>query len=268
MLFDFLFHLVSLQFCTDLYVVRVPMSLGPTSVLCGSLCCPGFYVTWSHVPIVWVPILSQYLCHLVSPLCCMGLYVVRVSMSLGLNYVLYVSLCCPCFYVTWSHVRSVCVSMLFGFLYFTFMLVLLCYIYDGSFPFQQNFFRVKCYTLIVTSINTYTMHSAKKSYVSTQFMHYVFFDTIFNNIRLYEIVIIMFIYLSSTVMDDVSVKLYKYVCDEVVGSEKVVSCRRQFFNVHDAVFNHCDYTWHVISSGSKAEGLNLPGSDFDVMCIS
>ena len=92
MLFDFLFHLVSLQFCTDFYAVRVPMPLGPTSVLCGSLCCPGFYVTWSHVPIVWVPILSQYLCHLVSPLCCMGLCVVRVSMSLGLNYVLYVSM--------------------------------------------------------------------------------------------------------------------------------------------------------------------------------
>lgn len=115
MLFDFLFHLVSLQFCTDLYVVRVPMPLGPTSVLCGSLCCPGFYVTWSHVPIVWVPILSQYLCHLVSPLCCMGLCVVRVSMSLGLNYVLYVSLCCPCFYVTWSHSRSAWVSMLSDF---------------------------------------------------------------------------------------------------------------------------------------------------------
>ena len=112
------------------------------------------------------------------------------------------------------------------------------------------------------------MHSAKKSYVSTQFMHYVFFDTILNNIRLYEIAIIMFIYLSSTVMDDVSVKLYKYVCDEVVGSEKVISCRRQFFNVPDAVFNHCDYTWHVTSSGSKAEGLNLPGSDFDVMFIN
>ena len=70
-------------------------------------------------------------------------------------------------------------------------------------------------------------------------------------------------------MDDVSVKLYKYMCDEVVGSEKVVSCRRQFFSVFDDVQNHCgDTKWHTISSGSKAEGLNLPGSDFDVMCIN
>ena len=41
-----------------------------------------------------------------------------------------------------------------------------------------------------------------------------------------------------TVMDDVSVKLYKYMCDEVVGSEKVVNYRRQFFNVFDDVVNH------------------------------
>jgi hypothetical protein len=39
-------------------------------------------------------------------------------------------------------------------------------------------------------------------------------------------------------MDDVSVKLYKYMCDEVVGSEKVVDYRRQFFNVLDDVYNH------------------------------
>jgi hypothetical protein len=63
-------------------------------------------------------------------------------------------------------------------------------------------------------------------------------------------------------MDDVSVKLYKYMCDEVVGSEKVVDYRRQFFNVFDDVYNYRqDKNWHHISSGSKAEGLNLPGSD-------
>jgi hypothetical protein len=38
-------------------------------------------------------------------------------------------------------------------------------------------------------------------------------------------------------MEDVSVKLYKYMCDEVVGSEKVVNYRRQFFNMYDDVHN-------------------------------
>jgi predicted nucleotidyltransferase len=39
--------------------------------------------------------------------------------------------------------------------------------------------------------------------------------------------------------------------------------------VYDDVYNHAgDNNWHHISSGSKAEGLDLPGSDFDVMIIS
>ena len=89
-------------------------------------------------------------------------------------------------------------------------------------------------------------------------------------IRLYTIVIhiLMYIYFFLTVMDDVSVKLYKYMCDEVVGSEKVVHYRRQFFNVFDDVCYNREDNWHFISSGSKAEGLNLPGSDFDVMLIN
>jgi hypothetical protein len=137
MLFEFLCRLVSHPFCLGLYVVRVPISLGLASVLYGSLCCPSFYVTWSHfrsvwvsyvvrvsislapfTVFVWVSILSDFLCHLISPrsvlvfmlsefLChlvslpfCMGLYVVRVSMSLGLTSVMHGLLCFPSFYVT------------------------------------------------------------------------------------------------------------------------------------------------------------------------
>jgi hypothetical protein len=92
------------------------MSLGLASVLFGSLCCPSFYFTCSLYRFAWVSILSDFLCHLMSPPVCIGLYVVRVSMSLGLTPVLYGSLCCPSFYVTWSHPRSVWVSMLSEFL--------------------------------------------------------------------------------------------------------------------------------------------------------
>ena len=112
-----------------------------TSVLYGYLCCPSFYVSWSHFRSVWVSMLSEFLCRLVSlPVCmgiyvarvsvtqshfrsvwvsmlpeflchlvslpfCMDIYVARVSMSLGLSSVLYRYLCCPSFYVAWSHFR-------------------------------------------------------------------------------------------------------------------------------------------------------------------
>ena len=121
--------------CMDLYVVRVSMLLGLASVLYGSLCCPSFYFTCSLYRSVWVSILSDFLCHLMSPrsvlvfmlswfLChlvslpfCMGLYFVRFSMSLNFTSVLYVLLCCPSLQVTWSHFRFVWFSMLSEFLY-------------------------------------------------------------------------------------------------------------------------------------------------------
>jgi hypothetical protein len=140
-------------FCMDLYVVRVSMSLGLASVLFGSLCCASSNIAWSRIRSVWVSMLSEFLCYLVSlPFClgllccpsfyftcslyrfcmglysvrfsmslditsvCIGLYVVRVSMSLGLTPVLYGSLCCPSFYVTWSHFRYAWFAMFSKFL--------------------------------------------------------------------------------------------------------------------------------------------------------
>ena len=147
MLFGFLCHLVSPSFCMGLYVVTVSMSLGLTSVMYGSLCCLNFYVTWSHFRYPWFSMLSQVPCHLVSLLFCMVLYVLRVSMSLGLisviygspcclsffvtwtHLVLYGSQCCPSFYVTWSLFHSTWVSMLSEFLCHLVSLSLCCPIF-------------------------------------------------------------------------------------------------------------------------------------------
>jgi hypothetical protein len=123
MLFEFLCRLVSHPFCMDLYVVRVPISLGLASVLYGSPCCSSFYVAWSRIRSVWISMLSEFLCHYVVRVSislplpfCMGLYSVRFSMLLDVTSGLYWSLCSPSFYVTWSHSRSVWVSMLSEFL--------------------------------------------------------------------------------------------------------------------------------------------------------
>lgn len=60
-------------------------------------------------------------------------------------------------------------------------------------------------------------------------------------------------------------RVYQYMCDEVVGSEKTVSKTRLLYKLQDDISNKKQYS--VISSGSKAEGLNLPGSDFDIMIL-
>ena len=85
-LFEFICHLISLPFCMGLYFVRVSMSFGLTSVLYGSLFYSSFYVTLAHFRSVWVSILFEFLFHLNSHPFCIGLCVVRVSMSLPLTY--------------------------------------------------------------------------------------------------------------------------------------------------------------------------------------
>jgi len=115
-LFEFLCHLVSLPFCMYLYIVRVPISLCLTFTMKGSLCSPSFYVTWSHFRSIWVLVLPEFLCHLVSNPFCMYLYFVWVSMSLGLTFFLHESLCYLSFYVTWSHFRYAWVLVLPKFL--------------------------------------------------------------------------------------------------------------------------------------------------------
>ena len=97
MLSEFLFHLLPLPFCMGLYSVRFSMLLDVTSGVYWSLCSPSFYVTWSHSRSVWVSMLSEFLCHLVSLPLCMVLCVFQVSMSLNLTAVLYGSLFCPSF---------------------------------------------------------------------------------------------------------------------------------------------------------------------------
>ncbi|VDI82800.1 Hypothetical predicted protein [Mytilus galloprovincialis] len=64
-------------------------------------------------------------------------------------------------------------------------------------------------------------------------------------------------------MEAVSIRLYKYLCEEVVGSKSIVRYRRLYYKLHDDILS--DNSREVISSGSKAEGLDLPGSDLDMM---
>ncbi|VDI17660.1 Hypothetical predicted protein [Mytilus galloprovincialis] len=70
-------------------------------------------------------------------------------------------------------------------------------------------------------------------------------------------------------MTDISNMMYQFLCDDVVGSERVVKYRRLFFKTYEYAQNKFNSpSKYIITSGSKAEGLDMPGSDLDIMLVS
>ncbi|VDH99856.1 Hypothetical predicted protein [Mytilus galloprovincialis] len=63
-----------------------------------------------------------------------------------------------------------------------------------------------------------------------------------------------------------SLKLFDFLC-KLVGSEQDIRARRIFFKVLDHAIQYSP-EWRVVTSGSKSEGLDLPGSDLDIMYIN
>ena len=64
---------------------------------------------------------------------------------------------------------------------------------------------------------------------------------------------------------DTSLSLYRYVCHHIVGSEETVKTRRMFLTMKD---NLChNKVFNVITSGSSGEGLEMKGSDLDIMFV-
>ena len=53
----------------------------------------------------------------------------------------------------------------------------------------------------------------------------------------------------------------------VVGSEMDIRIRQNVFLIKDTISNRVDLTMQIVSSGSLAEGLDLPGSDIDIMYV-
>ncbi|CAC5403958.1 unnamed protein product [Mytilus coruscus] len=70
-------------------------------------------------------------------------------------------------------------------------------------------------------------------------------------------------------MTAISKQIYQFLCDDVVGSERVVKYRRLFFKTYEYIQNKfCSPSKYIIASGSKAEGLDMHGSDLDIMLVS
>ncbi|CAC5370105.1 unnamed protein product [Mytilus coruscus] len=64
--------------------------------------------------------------------------------------------------------------------------------------------------------------------------------------------------------EEMSRKIYQYLCN-IIGTEEVVKTRRKIFCELDSVIQITNIS--VLSSGSKAEGLDLKGSDYDHMHV-
>ncbi|CAC5406183.1 unnamed protein product [Mytilus coruscus] len=71
--------------------------------------------------------------------------------------------------------------------------------------------------------------------------------------------------MEDTITPDISIALYRYLCQNITGSEDYVK-RIRFMN---AVKDTMSTTQKIptITSGSFGEGLEMRGSDLDIMCV-
>jgi hypothetical protein len=53
----------------------------------------------------------------------------------------------------------------------------------------------------------------------------------------------------------------------VVGSEMDIRIRQNVLLIQDKIYNRVNTSTTIVSSGSLAEGLDLPGSDLDIMLV-
>ncbi|XP_071128162.1 cyclic GMP-AMP synthase-like receptor 2 [Mytilus edulis] len=71
--------------------------------------------------------------------------------------------------------------------------------------------------------------------------------------------------MTETETKTVSLARYRYMCQNIVGSENHVNTIRQMNTVRDNMYSNDFYT--VITSGSFGEGLEMRGSDLDAMHV-
>ncbi|CAG2198443.1 unnamed protein product [Mytilus edulis] len=72
--------------------------------------------------------------------------------------------------------------------------------------------------------------------------------------------------MEDTVTHSISIALYRYLCQHIVGSEDHVKQIRLMNSVRDTLSSKEESV--IITSGSYGEGLDMRGSDFDIMMVS
>lgn len=72
-------------------------------------------------------------------------------------------------------------------------------------------------------------------------------------------------FLTDDMTRDISIALYRYLCLNIVGREDYVKQSRMMTTVRDNLTCNGDMT--VVTSGSFGEGLDMRGSDLDMMYV-
>ena len=81
----------------------------------------------------------------------------------------------------------------------------------------------------------------------------------------YLLTFIFFFIIDDIATRDISVSLYQFVCHHIVGSEEVVKTKRTFITIRDNMSMGANII--QITSGSFGEGLEMQGSDLDLMVV-
>ncbi|CAC5379833.1 unnamed protein product [Mytilus coruscus] len=71
--------------------------------------------------------------------------------------------------------------------------------------------------------------------------------------------------MAESATQNASIALYHYLCHNIVGSEEHVKTIRMMYNVRDNL--QSNKNWTLITSGSFGEGLQMRGSDLDLMAV-
>ena len=77
---------------------------------------------------------------------------------------------------------------------------------------------------------------------------------------------ISFFIVANITSRDMSLSLYQFACRHIVGSEETVNTKRMFITIRDNLSINENYI--KITSGSFGEGLEMSGSDIDMMYVT
>ena len=93
-----------------------------------------------------------------------------------------------------------------------------------------------------------------------------FFPSVYDYSSHISVFYFLILFLDDVTSRDVSLSLYQFLCHHIVGTEETVKTKRTFNTIRDDISSNETLT--QITSGSFGEGLEMKGSDLDIMYVA